>query len=57
MSHLVCEHTEDAAAQRVELEDGSKSRMLSLKTMPPQFSIAPPTLPGTAIRSSLGNGY
>ncbi len=39
------------------LAAGSNSRRLSKKVMPPQFSIAPPKPPGTAIRSSLGSGY
>ena len=36
---------------------GSNKRMLSKYVMPPQFSIAPPKPPGTAIKSSFGSGY
>ena len=56
--HFVREDAEQAAAAlRGELAAGSNSRRLSKKVMPPQFSIAPPKPPGTAIRSSLGSGY
>ena len=36
---------------------GSNRSRLSKKVMPPQFSMAPPKPPGTAIRSSFGSGY
>ena len=40
-----------------ELVAGSNNSRLSKKVMPPQFSMAPPNPPGTAIKSSLGSGY
>ena len=40
-----------------ELVAGWNSSRLSKKVMPPQFSMAPPNPPGTAIKSSLGSGY